>query len=44
LAAIFSLTELLLGAAATPAGELVELAGKVVSSLGIDTDHIPPAG
>jgi chromate reductase, NAD(P)H dehydrogenase (quinone) len=44
LAAISSLTELLLGAAATPARELVELAGRVVSSLGIDTDHIAPAG
>ena len=44
LAAISSLTELLLGAAATPARELVELAGHVVSSLGIDTGHIAPAG
>jgi chromate reductase, NAD(P)H dehydrogenase (quinone) len=43
-AAISSLAELLLGAAATPAHELVELASHVVSSLGVDTDHIAPAG
>jgi chromate reductase, NAD(P)H dehydrogenase (quinone) len=44
LAAISSLAELLLGAAATPARELVELASHVVSSLGVGIDHIPPAG
>ena len=43
LAAISSLAERLLGVAATPGRELVDLAGHVVSSLGVDTDHIPPA-
>jgi chromate reductase, NAD(P)H dehydrogenase (quinone) len=42
LAAISSLTELVLRAAATPARELVDLASHVVSSLGVDTDHLPP--
>jgi hypothetical protein len=43
LAAISSLAEQLLGAAAAPARELVDRASDVVSSLGVDTDHIPPA-
>jgi chromate reductase, NAD(P)H dehydrogenase (quinone) len=43
LAAITALTELLLDAAATPAGELVDLAGRVVSALGIDSTHVAPA-
>jgi hypothetical protein len=44
LAAISSLAEHLLDAAATPARELVDLASHVVSSLGVGTDHILPAG
>jgi hypothetical protein len=40
--AISSLTELLLGAAAMPATDLVDLAGRVVGSLGVDPAHVPP--
>jgi chromate reductase, NAD(P)H dehydrogenase (quinone) len=42
-AAISSLTEQLLGAAAAPANELVDLASSVVSSLGVDSAHVTPA-
>ena len=41
--AISSLTEILLDAAARPATDLVELAGHVVGSLGIDATHVTPA-
>jgi NAD(P)H-dependent FMN reductase len=41
--AISSLTELLLDGAAMPATGLVELAGPVLGSLGIDTAHLTPA-
>ena len=40
---ISSLTERLLDAAAMPAAALVDVAGRVVGSLGIDTTHITPA-
>ncbi len=40
---ILSLTELLLDAAAMPATVLVDVAGRVVGSLGIDTAHLTPA-
>jgi len=43
LAAITSATELLLGAAAMPATELVGLAGRVVVALGIDAARVTPA-
>jgi chromate reductase, NAD(P)H dehydrogenase (quinone) len=43
LAAISSLTEALLGAAAAPAAELADLARAVVGALGIDGDHVAPA-
>ena len=42
-AAISLLTEQLLGTAATPANELVDLATSVVSSLGVDSAHVTPA-
>ena len=42
-AAISSLTEQLLGAAAMSANELVNLASSVVSSLGVDSAHVTPA-
>ena len=42
LAAISSLTELLLGAAAMPATDLVDLARRLVGSLGIDAAHVTP--
>ena len=41
--AISSLTELLLDAAAMPATALVDVAGGVLGSLGIDTAHLTPA-
>ena len=41
--AISSLTERLLGAAALPAAALVDVAGRVVGSFGIDPAHITPA-
>jgi chromate reductase, NAD(P)H dehydrogenase (quinone) len=43
-AAISSLTEQLLAAAGMPADELVNLASRVVSSLGVDSVHVAPAG
>ena len=43
-AAISSLTEQLLAAAAAPANELVNHAIRVVSSLGVDSAHVAPAG
>jgi hypothetical protein len=43
IAAISSLTELLLDAATMPAAALVDVAGDVVGSLGIDTAHLTPA-
>ncbi len=43
LAAIASLTEVLLGASARPATELVDLANAVVSALGVDRSHVAPA-
>ena len=42
MAAISSLTELLLDAATMPAAVLVDVAGDVVGSLGIDTAHLTP--
>ena len=44
LAAIASLTEVLLGAPAMAADELVAVAARVVDSLGIDVAHVAPAG
>ena len=41
--AISSLTERLLDAAAMPATALVDVAGRVIGSLGIDTAHLTPA-
>jgi chromate reductase len=41
--AIASLTELLLDAAATPLADLVDLAGGVVGSLGVDAGRVTPA-
>ena len=41
--AISSLTEILLDAAATPATDLVDLAARVVGSLGIDATHVTSA-
>jgi NAD(P)H-dependent FMN reductase len=41
--AIWSLTDLLLDAAAMPATALVDLAGRVLGSLGIDAAHLAPA-
>jgi chromate reductase len=43
LAAITSLTDVLLGAPDMPADELVALASRVVGSLGIDVVHVAPA-
>jgi chromate reductase, NAD(P)H dehydrogenase (quinone) len=43
LKAIGSTTELLLGAPAMAAGELVALASRVVGSLGIEAGHVTPA-
>jgi NAD(P)H-dependent FMN reductase len=43
LAAIREMTELLLGTSASPASELVDLAGRVVSALGVDSAHVAPA-
>jgi NAD(P)H-dependent FMN reductase len=43
LAAIASLTEIVLGAPAMDSTELVELASSVVDSLGIDVAHVAPA-
>jgi NAD(P)H-dependent FMN reductase len=43
LAAITSLTTALLDAAATPADELVDLARRVVSGLGVDSAHVAPS-
>jgi chromate reductase, NAD(P)H dehydrogenase (quinone) len=44
LAAITSLTDVLLGAPDMAADELVALASRVVGSLGIDVVHVAPAG
>jgi hypothetical protein len=44
LAAIASLTRVLLGAPSLAADELVALATTVVDSLGIDATHVAPAG
>lgn len=41
--AISQLTELLLDSAAMPATAVVDLAGRVLGSLGIDTAHLTPA-
>ena len=38
--AISSLTDLLLGATAMSAADMVDLSGRVVSSLGIDAAHV----
>ena len=43
LAAISSMTELLLGAATGPSTEIVEVARRVVTSLGVDSTHVTPA-
>jgi hypothetical protein len=42
LAALASLTGVLLGAARAAGGDLVRTSTAVVDSLGIDTGHIPP--
>lgn len=44
LAALESLTQVLLGAPALPADELVALARREVDALGIDVVHVAPAG
>src|SRR5262245_57629477 len=43
LAALATLTQRLLSASAMPASELVELAVRVVSALGVDSTHVAPA-
>jgi chromate reductase, NAD(P)H dehydrogenase (quinone) len=43
LASIASMTELLLGASTGPSTETVEVARRVVTSLGVDSTHVTPA-